>query len=311
MLGRHRHRNLAARLDRLESAISRLEQEAVSARLAAETAAARTRPSEDHASRVIAEIERLRQILRVISDREPGMRERLAQVRQTPEYERAFTDPEPLVSVVIPTYDRGTLLVNRAIPSVTRQTYPNWEIVVVGDTAPEETGRMIDELNDPRVRYRNLSIRGPYPENPRDLWHVAGIPARNAAVAMARGSWIAPLDDDDAFDPEHIAVLLDRVRTQRAEVGYGLMHCLMNDGSSFDLGRFPPEYGHFGWQSAVFHAGLRFFEMELADALFSSPGDWALCRRMVRAGVRFTMVDRIVVDHHESRIDPWKEPSEG
>ena len=37
MLGRHRHRNLAARLDRLEGAISRLEQEAVSARLAAET----------------------------------------------------------------------------------------------------------------------------------------------------------------------------------------------------------------------------------------------------------------------------------
>jgi hypothetical protein len=310
MLGRRRHRDLSARLDRLEGGLSRLEQEAVSARLAAEAAAAGIRSSEQHESRMSADIQRLREILRVISDREPEMRQRLRELRRTPEYERAFTDPEPLVSVVIPTYDRGALLVSRAIPSVMRQTYPNWEIVVVGDTAPEATGRMIEELDDSRVRYHNLSIRGPYPENPRDLWHVAGIPARNAAVALARGSWIAPLDDDDAFDAEHIAVLLDRARTQRAEVAYGLLHCLMNDGSTFDLGGFPPEYGQFGWQSAVFHAGLRFFEMELSDALFSSPGDWSLCRRMIRAGVRFTMVDRIVADHYESRIDPWKEPSD-
>ena len=39
---------------------------------------------------------------------------------------------------------------------------------------------------------------------------------------------------------------------------------------------------------------LRFFEMELGDAWFDRPGDWSLCRRMLLAGVRFTMVDDVV-----------------
>lgn len=294
----------------MEESLVRIERQLSDVHAAAQGAADDARGARETAARLVDDVERLRQILRLVYDREPEMRERLAHLRSQPDYERPFIEAEPLVSVVIPTYDRGSLLLSRAIPSVQAQTYRNWEIVVVGDAAPAETGRMLEELGDQRVRYRNLSIRGPYPENARDLWHVAGIPARNAAVAMARGSWIAPLDDDDAFHPEHISVLLDAARTHHREVAYGLLHCLMNDGTTFDLGTFPPEYGQFGWQSAIFHSGLRFFEMELADALFFSPGDWSLCRRMIRAGVEFTMVDAAVTDHYESRIDPWKEPAE-
>lgn len=62
--------------------------------------------------------------------------------------------------------------------------------------------------------------------------------------------------------------------------------------SQFELGSFPPRLGQFGWQASLFHAGLRFFEMELADSLFFSPGDWSLCRRMLRAGVRFAISER-------------------
>ncbi len=99
--------------------------------------------------------------------------------------------------------------------------------------------------------------------------------------------------------PRHIESLLDLARRERDQVSYGLLRCLMNDGSEFPLGTFPPEYGHFGWQSAIFHSGLRFFEMELADSLFLSPADWSLCRRMMRAGVRFGMADEVVTDHYE------------
>jgi hypothetical protein len=123
-------------------------------------------------------------------------------------------------------------------------------------------------------------------------------------MMLARGSWIAPLDDDDAFHPHHIESLLELAKREHCEVAYGLLRCLMNDGSEFSLGVYPPEIGQFGWQSAVFHAGLRFFEMELADALFFSPADWSLCRRMLRAGVRFGMLDQLVTDHYESRFGP-------
>jgi hypothetical protein len=263
----------------------------------------RNEAQERHAE-LLRRLQRTQEILQVLYDREPEMRERLSLMRREPAYQEAFDADEPLVSIVIPTYDRGELLVNRAIPSVLAQTYENLEIIVVGDGAPEETGRWLEELRDPRITYRNLSYRGPYPDDLRDLWHVAGIPPRNLGMSLARGLWIAPLDDDDAFHPHHIERLLALARRERHEVSYGVLRCLMNDGTEFPLGRYPPEIGHFGWQSAIFHCGLRFFEMELADALFFCPADWSLCRRMLRAGVRFGMLDEVVTDHYESRFAP-------
>jgi len=121
---------------------------------------------------------------------------------------------------------------------------------------------------------------------------------------LAKGRWIAPLDDDDAFHPSHVERLLEFAQRERHEVAYGILRCLMNDGSEFPLGTYPPQYGHFGWQSAIFHAGLRFFEMELADALFFSPADWSLCRRMLRVGVRFGFLNEALTDHYESRFAP-------
>jgi glycosyltransferase involved in cell wall biosynthesis len=258
--------------------------------------------SEQRHAELTQRLDRLQDILQLVYDREPEFRERLRELRSREEYERPFLEESPLVSVVIPTYDRGELLVSRAIPSVLAQTHQNFEIVVIGDCAPEQTARLLAEIEEPRVRYLNLSFRGPYPSDPRDLWQVAGIPARNTGVGMARGSWIAPLDDDDAFHPRHIEVLLELARRDRCEVAYGQLRCLMGDGSEFLLGAFPPELGQFGWQGAIFHQGLRFFEMELADTLFSSPADWSLCRRMLRAGVHFGMLAEPVTDHYESRF---------
>jgi hypothetical protein len=66
------------------------------------------------------------------------------------------------------------------------------------------------------------------------------------------------------------------------------------DRAPFIEGRYPPILGGFTWQSAIYHEGLRFFEMELGDGWFDRPGDWSLCRRMLVAGVHFTMIDDVV-----------------
>ena len=57
--------------------------------------------------RIDAEQSRALEALRAISDREPWQRERLFELRRSEGYERAFTDPDPLVSIVIPTYDNA------------------------------------------------------------------------------------------------------------------------------------------------------------------------------------------------------------
>jgi hypothetical protein len=253
------------------------------------------------------ETARLREMLQLIHDDEPGNRRRLYALRRSPEYERAWTEPEPLVSVVIATYTSWETLRDRAIPSVLGQTYPRLELLVVGDAAPPETARVIESFGDERLHYVNRNRRGPYPSDPLARWYVAGSPPYNEGVQLAKGAWIAPMADDDELHPDCLETLLACARGGSYEVAYSKLHCLMNDGTSFDLGEFPPRLGQFGFQGAIYHSGLRSFEYELGDSLFETPNDWGLCRRMLRAGVRFGMVDRPLVDHWESKFSPaWE-----
>jgi uncharacterized coiled-coil protein SlyX len=258
------------------------------------------------------DLERNSRVLELIYEEEMRNVRELSRLRQTSVHAAAFDESEPLVSVIIPTYLQGELLVTRAIPSVLGQTYANIEVVVVGDGAPESTAEAIARLDDPRVRYANLTVRAPYPSDPSEFWRVAGTPPWNAAWELARGQWIAPLNDDDAFRPEHVERLLDAARTERCEVAYGAIECHRPDGANEILRSWPPESHRFGWQAAIVHAGLGFMPMQLGSGALGTPGDWSLCRRMLRAGVSFTKVDDVVVDYYPSRLwDPEQDPAHG
>jgi glycosyltransferase involved in cell wall biosynthesis len=248
----------------------------------------------------------LTELGRLALDDEPATRRLLAAARSAPGYEEAFADARPLVSICIPTYTHHELLLERAIPSALAQDHPEIEVIVVGDTAPPETAEGIARLGDPRVHYENLAVRGPYPEDPRLRWYVAGTGPLNRSMALARGTWIAILNDDDALRPHHVSTLLAAARESRAEVAYGRLLQHAPDGATELLGTFPPVNHAFGWQLALQHRAMRLFEYELAAALFDEPGDWHRCRRMLRAGVRFSMVDEVVCDYFPSFL--WKGP---
>jgi glycosyltransferase involved in cell wall biosynthesis len=98
----------------------------------------------------------------------------------------------PLVSVIIPTLHRPTLLL-RALESVFRQTWPGLEAIVVVDGPDPDTVAVLGTIDDPRLRVV---------QNPRSLT-AAG--ARNVGIDLARGDWIAFLDDDDEWMPEKLA----------------------------------------------------------------------------------------------------------
>lgn len=93
------------------------------------------------------------------------------------------------ISVIIPTYNRATLL-KTAIESVLRQTYPVHEVVVVDDGSTDCTKRVVCEYErtetSPCVRYVHQVQQG-----------VAV--ARNTGIAEATGDWIAFLDSDDCW----------------------------------------------------------------------------------------------------------------
>jgi hypothetical protein len=287
--------------------------EATLARMYAELQTSMLRQSETRSAldEVKRETQRYGRVVELVYEEEADNLRRLNELRGSASYADAFTEPEPLISVIIPTYLQHELLMTKAIPSALEQTYRQIEVVVVGDGAPEDTALAIARLNDPRVRYENLTVRAPYPEDPVEFWHVAGTPPWNAAWELARGSWVAPLNDDDSFRPDHIELLLSAARSTSCEVAYGAIEHHHPDGSSQVVNSWPPESHHFGWQGALIHAGLGFMPMQLGSGALGVPGDWSLCRRMRRAGVRFAKIDNVVVDYYPAGLWGKEQASSG
>lgn len=102
---------------------------------------------------------------------------------------------EPLVSVIVPTADRPSLVV-RAVQSALAQTTRALEVVVVVDGPDPATTCALAGVADPRLRLLELPQRRGVGD------------ARNAGVDAARGEWIALLDDDDEWLPDKLALQL-------------------------------------------------------------------------------------------------------
>ncbi len=101
------------------------------------------------------------------------------------------------VSIYIPTKNRLDLL-KIAVDSVLRQTYESIELIVVNDGSTDETQKYLEQLtaSDNRVKYiNNAQSKG-------------ACAARNAAIESASGYFLTGLDDDDLFEPCHIAALV-------------------------------------------------------------------------------------------------------
>ena len=242
-----------------------------------------------------AELLTVKQIAGALLDHIPELRQQLLVARTTEQFRKAFEEPEPLVSVRIGTYNRSHLLFERSLPSVFNQTYTNFEIVVVGDGSTDDTAERFAKLDDTRVRFVNLPHQGVYPEDPTFRWMVAGTPPMNAATQMARGLWIAPLDDDDEFTPNHIEHLLATARSGDYEMVYGVQRKVPLPPAEPELiGKYPPGFGHFGFQAAIYASALRMFEYDLRAWMLREVSDWTVCRRMLEAGVRIGWTPEIV-----------------
>jgi hypothetical protein len=95
---------------------------------------------------------------------------------------------EPLVSVVLPTFDRPERL-NRAIASVLDQRYENWELLVVDDGGTRNLQAVVAAFDDERIRWSRKD-------------HGGACAARNHALRLAGGDLVAYLDDDNVMDPD-------------------------------------------------------------------------------------------------------------
>ncbi len=148
--------------------------------------------------------------MRIVRDDDARSWERLWALRAGNEYAAAFDDDEPLVTIIVSTYNRFALLRERALPSVLSQTYEHYECIVVGDGADPEAADVVNSFQDSRLRFVNLPYRGPYPTNPSDAWLVGGTTPFNTALALAAGR--LPLHSTDwLFEIPHDWSLAERM----------------------------------------------------------------------------------------------------
>ena len=198
------------------------------------------------------------------------------------------------MSVLTPTWNRAELLTTRTLPSLIAQTYDHWEAVVVGDACTDDTAERIGALGDRRIRFENLPTRGVYPEDPLKRWMVAGCAPVNRALELARGEWLAYLDDDDVLTRDHLEVLLRFARQSGAEFVYGAGDFQRSPTEWLRIGKLPPTPGNVMHSSVLYRSYLRFLRYDVEAWRESVGADAHLWGRMSALGTRFAFLDRVV-----------------
>ncbi len=174
------------------------------------------------------------------------------------------------------------------------QTYEHFEVIVVGDAAPDEARQVVESFGDKRLRFVNLPYRGPYPEDREDAWHISGTTPWNTGLALANGRWIGSNSDDDALRPQYVESLLAHAR-ETAQRGSVRVHRAPATRRARRSARGVPAPSRAvgRCRAALLHAGLRFLPLEWSDWVFRIPNDVSLLERMLRIGVRFSHARRI------------------
>lgn len=205
-------------------------------------------------------------------------------------------DDPPLVSVVVPTYDRPAAL-ERAIDSVVAQTHRPLELVVVDDHSPTPVEDAIAFPDDDGIAVRCV----------RHRTNRGGNAARNTGIDTATGGFVAFLDDDDEWLPAKIARQLDAIARRDAGVAYTGVRNVGPDGGTLSTTR-PASSGDvtsrllFGNFIGTFSAVLvRRCALERAGALderLPSWQDWEYYARLAEECAFASVPEPLVVRHN-------------
>lgn len=141
----------------------------------------------------------------------------------------SIAETEPLVSIVMPTYNRLNLLL-KSINSVLNQSYENWELIIVDDGSTDGTMEKMAELEaeEPRIRYMRI---------PR--MKDSGISGYlNYGISMSEGKYIARIDDDDYwYNKEKLSLQVGFMESnpEYVVVGGG---CIIVDESGIEVFKY-------------------------------------------------------------------------
>lgn len=148
----------------------------------------------------------------------------------------------PTVSVIIATYNRSQPL-RHAIRSVCNSTLTDWEIIVVGDACTDDTAHVVSSFNDARIRFVNLPDRCGDMSGPH-----------NHGVALARGRYVAFLNHDDLYLPDHLAKCVAELESCDADLVW--VPCAVASAKADPAGDWPFSFALIGAPSTSEYSPL-------------------------------------------------------
>lgn len=167
-----------------------------------------------------------------------------------------------LVSAVVPTYNRAQLI-ERALRSISGQSHPVDEIIVVDDGSTDDTAAVVSAL--PGVRYHRQTNAG------------ASV-ARNTGVRLAAGRYVAFLDSDDVWLPTHVERMVAAAEATGHQAAVYFADCYFSAPGADDAST-----------TLWARAGLRPVS---PHELRADPTPWALMR------LQPTMLQSAMIDRH-------------
>lgn len=165
----------------------------------------------------------------------------------------------PEISIIVPVY-RAEKYLNACVDSILNQTYSDFELVLIEDGSPDQSGAICDEYaqKDDRVRVIHQPNQGQ-------------AAARNHALPMTQGEWLCYVDSDDAIHPQ----MLEHLHRAAEKSGAGISMCQFLEAPE------PPEDYE---QPAEFSYTLLTMDEKTLTELHDRdqyPG-WVACAKLIR-----------------------------
>jgi glycosyltransferase involved in cell wall biosynthesis len=190
--------------------------------------------------------------------------------------------PAPLVSVIIPTWNRAPML-RLTLQTVLAQDLAggDFEVLVIGDACTDDSEAAVASFRDPRLHWHNLPANSGSASRPN-----------NTGLRLARGRYIAHLGHDDFWFPWHLSGLVTTIETTGADWVYSLVVAIGPDGIRHCTG--PPQAGVPDAEHHVPPSGWLYRREIVADVgWWADPEtipwqiDFDVMRRAALAGKRF------------------------
>lgn len=112
----------------------------------------------------------------------------------------------PTVSVIVAAYNRSYVL-RHALRSALAQDFADFEVLVIGDACTDDTEEVVRSCNDPRVSYLSLPLNFGEQSGPN-----------NVGIARAQGRYIAFLNQDDFWFPDHLGAAVEWLEATGAQI---------------------------------------------------------------------------------------------